>query len=101
MASRLLDQVTASDAMSHDQTPTRPASSAVRTVAVSGKNSFAPLVAARSGSGVVCLASGSCMTLQFGLAGIRVKAVDFDKLEKSAADIGLDTSISQRAVPRQ
>jgi hypothetical protein len=27
------------------------------------------------------------MTLQFGLAGIRVKAVDFDKLEKSAAAI--------------
>src|ERR1039457_3458731 len=79
IASMLLDHVTTLVAMSQDQTPTSPASSAARTIARSGKNAAALSSGARSGSVVVVpLTSGLSMLLQFDLLPTGVKAVRLD-----------------------
>src|ERR1700739_863201 len=75
----LLDQVTVLVARSHDQTPIRPASSALRTVAKCGKKPAATW--SRSPSGCTTdtlLRSGRSMLLQFDLIPPRVKGRLFE-----------------------
>ena len=76
----LLDHVTMLVATSHDHTPIRPASSAARTVAKSGKNAAAEVSpAARSGSVFVGLLTSSLsILLKFDLSPRGVKAVPSD-----------------------
>src|SRR5580704_3253604 len=79
MASMLLDQVTVLVARSHDQTPIRPASSALRTVAECGKKPAATRSGAPSGCTTdTLLGSGRSILLQFDLIPARVKGRMFE-----------------------
>src|SRR5580700_3812389 len=79
MASMLLDHVTVLVARSHDHTPIRPASSALRTVAKCGKKPAATWSGAPSGCTTdTLLRSGRSMPLQFDLIPAPVKGRMFE-----------------------
>src|SRR5262249_23608207 len=75
IASILLDQLTLLVAISHDQTPMRPVSSALRTIAEFGKKPAANRSAASSGCSTTTFSrSSGSMDLQFDLIGRRSSA---------------------------